>query len=36
MQDRIAQILTSSARVHEETAATLCDEIAQAAQLINA
>ena len=34
MQDRIAQILTSSARVHEETAATLCDEIAQAAQLI--
>jgi len=34
MQDRIARILRSSARVHEETAATLCAEIAQAAQLI--
>jgi len=34
MQDRIAQILRSSARVHEETATMLCAEIAQAAQLI--
>ncbi len=34
MQDRIAQILRSSARVHDETAATLCEEIARAAQLI--
>jgi len=34
MQNRIAQILRSSARVHEETAITLCAEIAQAAQLI--
>ncbi len=34
MQDRIAQILKSSARAHEETAATLCGEIARAAQLI--
>ncbi len=34
MQDRIAQILRSSARVHDETAATLCQEIARAAQLI--
>ena len=34
MQGRIARILTSSARVHDETAATLCEEIARAAQLI--
>ncbi len=34
MQDRIAEILRSSARVHDETAVTLCEEIAQAAQLI--
>ena len=34
MQDRIAQILRSSARVHEETATILSAEIAQAAQLI--
>jgi len=34
MQDRIAQILRTSARVHDETAATLCAEIARAAQLI--
>ena len=34
MQERIAQILRTSARIHEETAATLCEEIAQAAQII--
>ena len=34
MQDRIAQILRHSARVHEETAATLASPIEQAAQLL--
>ncbi len=34
MQNRIAEILRSSARVHDETAVTLCEEIARAAQLI--
>ncbi len=34
MQDRIARILRSSARVHDETAAIICDEIARAARLI--
>ena len=34
MQDRIAEILRHSARVHEETAATLAGEIEQAAQMI--
>ncbi len=34
MQDRIAEILRDSARVHEQAAATLAGEIAQAAQMI--
>ncbi len=34
MQDRIAEILRDSARVHEEAAATLTETIEQAAQMI--
>ena len=34
MQDRIAEILRQSARVHEEAAATLTEAIKQAAQMI--